>query len=150
MNHTTTTPQHSCPCALVRCMPVLCANLFDAALPRFGASDLNGDESISVSEFKEGIFSLQHILGFECTEADVDQLIRHIDKNGDESIDFGEFFSSFQIADPLLSEVQKKNQASKMNARKTGSNVPPSTTPSPVITPRSLKEAKEMKEPTSP
>lgn len=48
--------------------------------------DLNGDELISVSEFKEGIVSLQHILGLEFTDADVDQLIEHIDTNGDKQI----------------------------------------------------------------
>lgn len=112
--------------------------------------DINGDESISVSEFREGILSLQHIVGFEFSETDVDQLIAHVDKDRDRHISYTEFFSSFTIADPHLREVQLKNQQTRdKNIRKTGSEIPPSHTPSPVVTPRTLAQQKKNDDTTT-
>jgi hypothetical protein len=51
---------------------------------------------------------------------------------------YSEFFNSFTIADPQLREVYLKNQQARDTVRKTGSEIPPSNTPSPAITPRSL------------
>lgn len=111
-------------------------------------SDLNGDESISVSEFKEGISSLQSLLGFEFSDADMDRLIAHIDTNSDGEISYAEFFSGFQIADPTFGAIQRQHSALRTSAgrNKSGSEVPPAETPSPVITPRRLEEQKQLKE----
>jgi len=49
---------------------------------------LDGDEVISVSELKEGIHSLQHILGLDFSESDVEDLVRHCDTDGDGSINY--------------------------------------------------------------
>jgi len=108
--------------------------------------DLNGDEEISISEFKEGVTSLQSLLGFAFADADLDNLIRHIDTNRDNHISFGEFFNGFRLADPDLSDVQRKAAEMAAQRNKTGSGRPPSTTPSPVITPRTLQEQKQWTE----
>lgn len=77
----------------------------------------------------------------------MDSLIRHIDKNDDKEISYSEFFQGFQIADPKLAAIQRKQSALRYGQRnKTGSDIPPSETPSPVITPRRLEEQKEIKE----
>lgn len=108
--------------------------------------DLNGDEVISISEFKEGILSLQHILHVSYTEADVDQLIYHIDTDGDRQLSYSEFFASFQINDPLMQEVQKKSAAAKASLNKSGSGIPPSANTSPAVSPRALAEARRLHE----
>lgn len=66
--------------------------------------DLNGDESISLREFKEGILSVQSLLTEDnrFTEKEVDELVTFLDVNKDGEISYSEFFSSFQLVDPKL------------------------------------------------
>lgn len=110
-------------------------------------SDLNGDEHISVSEFKEGLSSLSHILGFKFAETDIDSLLHHIDTDHDGHISYTEFFASFRMSDPILNQpAEKKNAFLKANQRQTGSEIKPDQTPSPVVTPRTLDAQKKMTE----
>lgn len=123
-------------------------SLRSLSLSDWFSPDLNGDESISVAEFKEGISSLQSLLGFEFSDGDMDNLIRHIDTNDDGEISYAEFFSGFQIADPTFGAIQKQHslQRSASLRNRTGSEVPPDETPSPVMTPRRLEEQKQIKD----
>jgi len=59
---------------------------------------------------------------------------------------FQEFFNGFRLADPALSDVQRKASELLALRNKTGSGRPPSATPSPTLTPRSLEEQKSWKE----
>lgn len=67
--------------------------------------DLNGDEMISAKEFKEGIFTLQGILGFNFNENDIEALIEYIDEDHDGYISYSEFFKSFQVNDEQLAAL---------------------------------------------
>ncbi len=117
-------------------------------------SDLNGDESISVSEFREGVLSLQSLVGFEFLPSDLDSLLSHIDSNGDGEISYAEFFAGFKLADKELDQqVQQRRSAMiTLQARKnkSGSGVPPSQPPSPSISPRTMEEHKNMAHEDSP
>lgn len=54
----------------------------------FRYMDLNGDERISVREFKEGIVGLQHVLQYNFSEHDLELLIKHMDTNNDGYISY--------------------------------------------------------------
>lgn len=92
--------------------------------------DTNGDDRISVGEFKEGILSLQGMLDCKFSEVEVDQLVKHIDMNGDGFVSYSEFFSSFQLVDPKLAERQA-------TGAKIRSGVPPGGGPTPPASPSS-------------
>jgi len=115
--------------------------------------DLNGDELISVSEFKEGIESLQQCSGnLSFTDEDIDALIKHIDTNHDDQISYAEFFNGFRLADPQLHQLQQQQAERAQKRNVTGSDIPPSHAPSPVASPRTIKEMKveSANEPNAP
>jgi hypothetical protein len=114
--------------------------------------DLNGDESISLREFKEGILSVQSLFAEEkkFTEKEVDELVNFLDVNKDGDISYSEFFSSFKLVDPTLAQVPlnrpKRNNGS--DAMVTGEDSPrspmsvassPARTPPPASPPASPK-----------
>jgi len=105
--------------------------------------DTNGDERISVREFKEGVLSLQGMLENKFSEPEVDELLKHIDMNGDGYVSYSEFFSSFQLVDPKLAERQASGKklregapaGTAPSASSSSSSSPSSSSSSPATSP---------------
>jgi serine/threonine-protein phosphatase 5 len=87
--------------SLQNLLDMLYRNRFDLE-SLFRHFDVNGDESISVAEFKSGILALQHIVHTKFNEKEIDLLIKHIDTDQDGEISYEEFFTAFRQADTEL------------------------------------------------
>jgi len=101
--------------------------------------DINGDDEISVNEFKDGVLSLQALMDHDArfTEDEVEALIKHIDVNGDGHISYTEFFESFTLVDSQLAQQHK--QSKKNNVYKKPASSSSSATPSSPSSPGKMK-----------
>ena len=73
--------------------------------------DANGDEKISVEEFKDGILAIQRMVGKSFSEDEVDSLISLIDSDRDGFVSYSEFCHGFELSDPELNERIRRSSA---------------------------------------
>jgi len=64
---------------------------------------------ISSPELQDGILSLSTLLDTPIPDNDVAKLVSFFDTDGNGSIDYDEFFDGFQLADPVLGELAKRD-----------------------------------------
>lgn len=63
--------------------------------------DMDGDGSLTTMEFQEGMVTLNMLMdgNFQLSDQDIESLVKHLDENGDGTIDFKEFCEAFQVID---------------------------------------------------
>jgi len=64
--------------------------------------DSDGDEQISGDEFREGLLSLRAQMELPISNNQIDDLLHHLDEDGNGLISYGEFFRAFRLGEPSL------------------------------------------------